>query len=57
LDKETNLPVPYASVYLSSLKSGVYSSEAGLFKLKYDSPNDTLVVSVVGYSVFKTQRL
>ena len=55
LDKETNEPIPYASVYLSSFKRGVYASENGMFELKYDSPDDTIIVSVIGYTSYQSK--
>ncbi len=55
LDKETGEPIPYASVYLSSFKSGIYASEKGLFELKYDSPNDAIIVSVIGYVSYQNK--
>ena len=55
LDNETNEPIPYASVYLSSFKSGVYASENGMFELKYDSPDDTIIVSVIGYTSYQSK--
>jgi hypothetical protein len=53
LDRETEAPLPYASVYLASLRNGIYSSVAGLFKLNYDNPNDTIIISVIGYKPYK----
>ena len=55
LDKETNEPLPYASVYLSSLKRGNYTAESGQFSLRYDSPDDTIIISVIGYTSFMTE--
>lgn len=53
LDKKTNEPIPYSSIYLVSLKSGIYSSESGHFRLNYDSEKDTIIVSAIGYSTYK----
>ncbi|MDR0394164.1 MAG: carboxypeptidase-like regulatory domain-containing protein [Tannerella sp.] len=53
LDKETNEPIPYASVYLASFKNGIYASESGRFRLNYDSPNDTVIFSAIGYVSYK----
>jgi oligopeptidase B len=51
--------MPYASVYLLNLKIGTYSNQSGAFQLKtpkyFNYPKlDTLVISYVGYEIFKT---
>ena len=50
LDKVTNIPLAFATVYLQSNMIGVYTDAKGNFSLEIPSDiNDTLVLSYVGY--------
>ncbi len=54
LDAHTKEPVSYASVYFSQSKSGKTSDSAGNFSFHFNRLlNDTLVVSYVGYELYK----
>lgn len=44
-----NVPVAYASVYLSNSSLGTLSNGKGYYQLKISSPEDTLVFSCIGY--------
>jgi len=49
LDTQTNLPIPYATIYNKTNQSGTITNDDGYFKLAQLSVNDTLVFSFVGY--------
>ena len=47
-DRKTHQPLPHASVVAG--KVGTVSNEQGGFTLKVNSPSDTLIVSLIGYT-------
>ncbi len=56
MDAHTKEPVSYASVYFSKSGNGVTSDSAGNFTLRlFNKESDTLMVSFVGYELFKIQ--
>jgi hypothetical protein len=46
--KQTNLPVPYANIYNSSLKKGTISNVDGYFRIAVGSIDDTIRISTIG---------
>jgi hypothetical protein len=57
LDKESKEPIPYASIYLKGKTIGTTSNEEGrfIFHVPLNLSQDTLIVSVIGYSQFKSK--
>lgn len=55
-DKEADMPLPYANVFLANTTYGVASDQEGRFKLEVPQKGPyTLVVRYVGYLPFKQQ--
>jgi len=56
VDGKSREPVPYASVYIKGKSVGTATNEEGKFVFHVNSGflNDTLIVSVIGYSHFKS---
>jgi hypothetical protein len=48
IDKNTVLPVPFATIKLINKKGGVITSEKGEFHLQFN-PDDSVLISCVGY--------
>jgi hypothetical protein len=48
-DLATGEPLPYASVYFKGTSAGVLSDTSGYYKIKVNSPKDSLTVSYLGY--------
>ena len=54
-DIKTEQPVSFASVFLSHAQKGVTADSAGGFHLASSFRADTLIITAVGYAVFKTE--
>ena len=54
-DKETNQPIPSASIYIKGQAIGTNTNNAGefIFNLPINLKKDTLIVSSIGYETFK----
>lgn len=55
LDRQTRDPLSFASIYLSGTTIGTTSNAEGefVFHIPADLPNDTLVISLIGYNTLK----
>ena len=55
VNKTTNVPIPYASIFLLKGKTGVNADENGLFKLDISNRqvDDSLIVTCMGYALLK----
>lgn len=49
MDKQTGKSIPFATVYLLKEQKGSYTDEKGIFTLNLSIPQDTLMISCVGY--------
>jgi len=53
--KETNTPIPYASIYLTELSTGTIADSAGFFSISnFPSSPTTLKISAIGFGTFTT---
>ena len=56
-DKETNSPLPYATILLSGTNKGTVSNDQGEFSFKLESGEYVLIVRYVGYKSDSTKIL
>ena len=49
IDSETGDPIPYANIGIPKIMSGTVSDEDGRFILKYNSVNDIVLFSAIGF--------
>ncbi|QCK15091.1 TonB-dependent receptor [Mangrovivirga cuniculi] len=50
IDKNSNTPVPYTHIRLIKSEKGTTSDLNGDFKLEFESPEDSIIISSIGYS-------